>query len=77
MPRRDGDEPLPARVRGRLDGTPEATQFAGTLERVCIETVEDGKMMKDLAQRIGPDQPFQTTGEFLVSVDENLKQAMG
>ena len=33
--------------------------------------------MEDLAQRIGPDQPFQTTGEVLVGVDEDLKQTMG
>ena len=62
-------------ARGRMDDTPEVTQFAETLERVCIETVESGKMTKDLALLIGPDQPFQTTQEFLASIDENL-QAM-
>jgi len=45
-------------------------------ERVCIETVEEGKMTKDLALLIGPDQPWQTTQEFLASIDENLEQAM-
>ncbi|MEA2307312.1 MAG: isocitrate dehydrogenase [Solirubrobacteraceae bacterium] len=62
--------------RGRMDGTPEVTQFAETLERVCVETVEEGKMTKDLALLVGPDQPFQTTQEFLASIDENLQQAM-
>jgi isocitrate dehydrogenase len=59
-----------------MDGTPEVTQFAETLERVCVETVEEGKMTKDLALLVGPDQPFQTTQEFLASIDENLQQAM-
>jgi isocitrate dehydrogenase len=63
-------------ARGRMDGTPEVTRFAETLERVCIETVESGKMTKDLALLIGPDQPFQTTQDFLASIDENLQQAM-
>jgi isocitrate dehydrogenase len=63
-------------ARGRMDGTPEVTAFAETLERVCIETVESGKMTKDLALLVGPDQPFQTTQEFLASIDENLQQAM-
>jgi isocitrate dehydrogenase len=62
--------------RGRMDGTPEVTQFAETLERVCVETVEEGKMTKDLALLVGPDQPFQTTQEFLASIDENLQKAM-
>jgi isocitrate dehydrogenase len=63
-------------ARGRMDGTPEVTEFAQTLERVCIETVESGKMTKDLALLVGPDQPFQTTQEFLASIDENLQAAM-
>ncbi|MDZ7578363.1 MAG: NADP-dependent isocitrate dehydrogenase [Candidatus Nanopelagicales bacterium] len=62
--------------RGRMDGTPEVTEFAETLERVCVETVESGKMTKDLALLIGPDQPHQTTQEFLASIDSNLQQAM-
>ena len=62
--------------RGKLDGTPEVTHFAQTLERVCIETVESGKMTKDLALLVSPDQPFQTTQEFLASIDENLQAAM-
>ena len=63
-------------ARGRMDGTPEVTAFAEALERVCVQTVEGGKMTKDLALLIGPDQPWQTTEEFLESVDENLKLAM-
>jgi isocitrate dehydrogenase len=62
--------------RGKLDGTPDVSAFAQTLERVCIETVEEGKMTKDLALLIGPDEPWQTTQEFLASIDENLQKAM-
>ena len=62
--------------RGKLDGTPAVSEFARTLERVCIQTVEEGKMTKDLALLIGPDQAWQTTQEFLSSIDENLQRAM-
>ena len=62
--------------RGKMDSTPEVTNFAQTLERVCVETVESGLMTKDLALLIGPDQPFQTTQEFLASIDDNLQKAM-
>ena len=64
-------------ARGRMDETPEVSEFAETLERVCVETVESGKMTKDLALLIGPDQDFQTTEEFLASIDENLQAAVG
>jgi len=60
------------RHRGKLDGTPEVTAFAGTLEDVVIRTVESGKMTKDLALLIGGDQPWLTTEEFLAALDENL-----
>jgi len=63
--------------RGKMDSTPEVTEFAQALERVCVETVQSGKMTKDLAALIGPDQPSQTTQEFLGSIDENLERAMG
>ena len=63
-------------ARGRLDATPEGVAFAERLEQVCIETVEAGLMTKDLALLIGPEQPFQTTEEFLASVDERLQLAM-
>jgi isocitrate dehydrogenase len=63
-------------ARGRMDDTPEVSAFAETLERVCVETVEGGHMTKDLALLVGPDQPWQSTQEFLASIDENLQQAM-
>ena len=62
--------------RGKLDDTPELVEFASTLERVCIETVESGKMTKDLALLVGQDTPFLTTGEFLAALDANLRAAM-
>jgi isocitrate dehydrogenase len=62
--------------RGMLDGTPAVTEFAKTLERVCVETVEEGKMTKDLALLISREAPWQTTQEFLSSIDENLQKAM-
>ncbi|MDQ3435568.1 MAG: NADP-dependent isocitrate dehydrogenase [Actinomycetota bacterium] len=62
-------------ARGRMDETPEVIEFAETLERVCVDTVESGKMTKDLAQLIGPDQAYETTQEFLASIDENLRTA--
>jgi isocitrate dehydrogenase len=62
--------------RGMLDSTPEVSAFAKTLERVCVETVEEGKMTKDLALLISRDAPWQTTQEFLASIDENLQKAM-
>ncbi len=61
--------------RGTLDGTPEVTAFAERLERVCVETVESGKMTKDLALLVGPDQPYLTTEAFLAALDENLQAA--
>ena len=68
------------RHRGKLDETPEVTEFAETLERVCVETVEEGKMTKDLAMLIksetGKDQDHLTTEEFLAALDENLAKAM-
>ncbi len=58
--------------RGKLDNTPEVTGFAEALESVCVETVESGKMTKDLALLVGPDQEFLTTEGFLAALDENL-----
>jgi isocitrate dehydrogenase len=63
-------------ARGRMDDTPAVSGFSETLERVCVETVESGKMTKDLALLVGPEQPWQTTQEFLASVQQNLGQAM-
>jgi isocitrate dehydrogenase len=62
--------------RGKLDGTPDVTRFAETLERVCIETVEAGKMTKDLAILIGPQQGWLTTEDFLAAIDSGLARAM-
>jgi isocitrate dehydrogenase len=62
--------------RGKLDGTPAVTEFADTLERVCVETVLSGKMTKDLALLVGAGTPFLTTEEFLAALDENLRAAM-
>ncbi len=63
-------------ARGRMDSTPDVREFASTLERVCIETVESGKMTKDLALLVGGDQGFLTTQEFLTAIDENLQKEM-
>lgn len=62
--------------RAKLDNTPEVAKFASTLERVCIETVESGKMTKDLALLISNDAPWLNTQEFLAAIDENLQIAM-
>ena len=62
--------------RGRLDGTPDVTRFGETLERVCIESVEAGRMTKDLAMLIGPEQPWLTTQDFLEAIDARLAGAM-
>jgi len=62
--------------RGNMDGTPEVVDFAETLERVCVETVESGQMTKDLALLVGPDQKWLTTEEFLAALDEGLQQAL-
>ena len=64
-------------ARGRMDDTPDVTAFAEALERVCVETVESGKMTKDLALLVGGDQDFLTTEEFLAAIDENLESAIG
>ncbi len=63
--------------RGRFDNTPDVVNFAETLERVCIETVESGFMTKDLALLVGAKQDFLTTEDFLARLDENLQKAMG
>src|SRR4051794_7657041 len=59
--------------RGKLDDNQALIDFASALEEVVIETVESGKMTKDLASLVGPDQAWQTTEEFLASLDENLQ----
>ena len=62
--------------RAKLDGNPELTKFAATLEKVCVDTVESGFMTKDLALLVSADQKWLSTTGFLDKVDENLKKAM-
>jgi len=62
--------------RGRLDSAPDVTAFAETLEKVSIDTVDSGRMTKDLALLIGPDQPYLTTEQFMDTLAENLNAAL-
>jgi isocitrate dehydrogenase len=62
--------------RGRFDNTPDVTAFAEALERVCVATVEDGAMTKDLAVLIGPAQAWLNTQDFLARIDTSLQQEM-
>ncbi len=62
--------------RGKLDDTPDVVRFAETLEQVCIDTVEQGKMTKDLAILVGPEQPWLTTEQFLEALDAELQNRM-
>jgi isocitrate dehydrogenase len=64
------------KFRGKFDDTPDVVRFAETLERICIKTVEDGGMTKDLAILIGPDQPWMTTEQFFEAVRANLEAEM-
>jgi len=64
------------RHRAKLDGNEPLRNFAETLERVVVETVEGGSMTKDLALLVGPDQRWLTTMGFLEKVDENLNAAL-
>jgi isocitrate dehydrogenase len=62
--------------RAKLDGNEALANFASTLEKVCIDTVEAGFMTKDLSLLVGPDQKWLSTEGFLDKVDQNLKKAM-
>ncbi|MDB2545683.1 NADP-dependent isocitrate dehydrogenase [Candidatus Pelagibacter bacterium] len=62
--------------RGKLDNNNELIKFAHTLERVCIECVENGAMTKDLAILIGPSSKYLTTNQFLDEIDGNLKKKL-
>jgi isocitrate dehydrogenase len=62
--------------RGRMDDTPEVTEFAEKLEKVCVSTVESGKMTKDLALLVSEDQDFLNTQDFLDAIDDGLKKEM-
>ncbi|MCU1438886.1 MAG: isocitrate dehydrogenase [Naasia sp.] len=63
--------------RGKLDGNQALIDFTETLEDVVIRTVESGAMTKDLALLVGPDQAYQTTDEFLDTLDANLRERLG
>ena len=63
--------------RAKLDDNAALATFADTLEKVCVSTVENGDMTKDLALLVGPDQRWLTTMGFLDKVDENLGKALG
>lgn len=62
--------------RAKLDGNEALARFANTLEKVCVQTVEDGWMTKDLALLVGPDQKWLTTMGYLEKVDEYLNKAL-
>ena len=62
--------------RGKFDNTPDVVRFAETIERVCVNTVEGGKMTKDLAILIGPEQPWLTTEGFFEAIVEGLEAEM-
>jgi isocitrate dehydrogenase len=64
------------KYRGQFDGTPDVVKFADNLEKVCVETVESGKMTKDLAILISKDAPWLTTEAFLDALDAGLKHKM-
>jgi isocitrate dehydrogenase len=51
-------------------------RFAETLERVCVQTVENGQMTKDLAILVGPEQAWMTTEQFFEAIRANLEKAM-
>jgi isocitrate dehydrogenase len=63
--------------RGKFDDTPDVVAFAETLEKVCVDVVESGRMTKDLAILIRTDHPYLTTDDFMNAVDTDLKKRMG
>ena len=65
------------RHRAKLDSNDKLMNFAETLEKVIVDTVESGFMTKDLALLVGPDQKWLTTEGFLEKIDENLQAALG
>ena len=62
--------------RGKLDNNNELIEFAQTIEKVCIDCVENGAMTKDLAILIGPSSKYLTTNQFLDEIDGNLKKKL-
>ena len=65
------------KYRGKFDDTPEVVNFAETLERVCVETVESGQMTKDLAILVGPEQPWMTTEQFFEAIVDEPRGGYG
>jgi isocitrate dehydrogenase len=63
--------------RAKLDANPQLANFAATLERVTVATIESGSMTKDLAVLVGPDQKWLSTEGFLNKIESDLKQALG
>jgi isocitrate dehydrogenase len=68
--------------RGKLDGNQDLIRFADTLEKVCVETVESGKMTKDLAvcaygNNVKVGEHYLYTEQFLDAIDANLKKKLG
>ncbi|QPZ91311.1 NADP-dependent isocitrate dehydrogenase [Thioclava electrotropha] len=62
--------------RAKLDDNAQLQTFAETLEKVCVQAVEDGHMTKDLALLVGPDQKWLTTMGFLEKIDEYLNKSL-
>ncbi|WP_375452005.1 NADP-dependent isocitrate dehydrogenase [uncultured Devosia sp.] len=62
--------------RAKLDDNEALKTFALTLEKVTVDTIEEGKMTKDLSLLVGPDQPWLSTIGFLDAIDQNLQKAM-
>ena len=60
--------------RGQFDSNKELLNFSKNLESACIETVQSGKMTKDLAILVDKSQKYQTTNQFLEAIDKNLKK---
>ncbi|MBT5185917.1 MAG: NADP-dependent isocitrate dehydrogenase [Kordiimonadaceae bacterium] len=65
------------RHRGELDGNDKLVNFADALDSVCVKTVEQGDMTKDLALLVGPEQHWLTSKQFFDKIDENLQREMG
>jgi isocitrate dehydrogenase len=62
--------------RAEIDGNDALKNFAATLEKVCVSTVERGSMTKDLALLVGAQQSWLSTEGFLDKVNENLEAAL-
>ena len=62
--------------RGKLDNNKDLMNFAQTIEKVCVDTVESGSMTKDLATLISNKQEWQNTQVFLSTIDKNLQNSL-